>query len=53
MDMVLAGLLGLASVGSFLIGEPVLGALLGGAGSAVYVFGERVLPWSERDASKE
>ena len=47
MDMVLAVLLGLAAIGMFLIGEPVLGALFGGYGSLVYVFGESILPWGE------
>jgi hypothetical protein len=47
MDMVLVGLLGLASIGGFLIGEPVLGALVGGLGLAVFLLGESILPWSE------
>jgi len=47
MTDVLAGLLWLACVGSFLIGEPALAVLVGAAAVAVFLFGESILPWSE------
>lgn len=47
MADLVAGLLWLACVGSFLIGEPALGILVGAAALAVYLFGESILPWSE------
>jgi hypothetical protein len=47
MEDLVVSLLALASIGGFLIGEPVLGALLGGMGLAVFLFGQSILPWSE------
>jgi hypothetical protein len=43
----LAGLLYLACIASFVMGEPALGVLVGAAALAVFLFGESILPWSE------